>query len=154
MFGSAAPQELPLRTRPAASRRISAGLCQTFVPKTTLDHPISMRRYQVHEQLGGVKGLSQTRKEIANRGLGLVLDLVPNHVAPDHPWVTEHPERFVQGSRDDLAREPGGFIERDGRVLANGRDPYFPAWPDVVQLNAFSQDLRAAVVQTLRTIGD
>jgi len=25
----------------------------------------------------------------------LVLDLVPNHVAPDHPWVGEHPEYFV-----------------------------------------------------------
>jgi hypothetical protein len=39
-------------------------------------------------------------------------------------------------------------------VLANGRDPYFPAWPDVVQLNAFSADLRAAVIGTLRSIAD
>ena len=37
-------------------------------------------------------------------------------------------------------------------MLANGRDPYFPAWPDVVQLNAFSPDLRAAVVETLGAI--
>ena len=40
------------------------------------------------------------------------------------------------------------------RVLANGRDPYFPAWPDVVQLNAFSPDLRAAVIETLDAIAD
>ena len=40
------------------------------------------------------------------------------------------------------------------RVLANGRDPYFPAWPDVVQLNAFSPDLRGAVIDTLGSIAD
>ena len=34
-------------------------------------------------------------------------------------------------------------------MLAHGRDPYFPAWPDVVQLNAFAPDLRAAVAETL-----
>ncbi len=37
-------------------------------------------------------------------------------------------------------------------MLANGRDPYFPAWPDVVQLNAFSPDLRGAVIETLGSI--
>ena len=35
------------------------------------------------------------------RGLQLVLDFVPNHVAPDHPWVGEHPEYFIRGSADD-----------------------------------------------------
>jgi hypothetical protein len=39
-------------------------------------------------------------------------------------------------------------------VLANGRDPYFPAWPDVVQLNAFSANLRGAVIETLGRIAD
>jgi hypothetical protein len=41
-----------------------------------------------------------------------------------------------------------------GGVLANGRDPYFPAWPDVVQLNAFSPDLRTAVAETLGAIAE
>jgi hypothetical protein len=39
-------------------------------------------------------------------------------------------------------------------VLANGRDPYFPAWPDVVQLNALSPDLRGAVIDTLGSIAE
>src|SRR5262249_14495843 len=48
--------------------------------------------------------------------------------------------------------DPASFIRVGGHVLANGRDPYFPAWPDVVQLNAFSPDLRDAVVDTLGTL--
>jgi hypothetical protein len=39
-------------------------------------------------------------------------------------------------------------------VLAHGRDPYFPPWPDVVQLNAFSPAVRAATAQTLADIAD
>jgi hypothetical protein len=39
-------------------------------------------------------------------------------------------------------------------VLAHGRDPYFPPWPDVVQLDAFSPALRAATAQTLAGIAD
>ena len=39
-------------------------------------------------------------------------------------------------------------------MLAHGRDPYFPPWPDVVQLDAFSPALRAATAQTLAGIAD
>ena len=83
-----------------------------------------------------------------------MLDFVPNHVAPDHPWTVARPELFVQGTAADLAADPRSFIEVAGQVYALGRDPYFPAWPDVVQLNAFSAALRAAVVDTLRDIAD
>ncbi len=39
-------------------------------------------------------------------------------------------------------------------MLARGRDPYFPPWPDVVQLNAFSPALRQATFDTLSDIAD
>src|SRR5437773_485148 len=58
------------------------------------------------------------------------------------------------GSEDDLERDPASFVKVGDRVLANGRDPYFPAWPDVVQLNAFSADLRGAVVDTLGRVAE
>jgi hypothetical protein len=39
-----------------------------------------------------------------------------------------------------------------GGVFACGRDPFFPAWPDVLQLNAFDGGLRAAAAATLVSI--
>jgi hypothetical protein len=84
----------------------------------------------------------------------LVLDLVPNHVAPDHPWVRDHPEYFIQGSADDARNDPASFIEFGGKVFACGRDPYFPAWPDVLQLNAFNPGLRQAVIETISSIAE
>jgi hypothetical protein len=111
-----------------------------------------VRRYVVDKHLGGPEGLAVARQMLAQRGLHLILDFVANHVAPDHPWVFEHPEYFVQGTRGELAQAPGAFFEAGGTVIANGRDPYFPPWPDVAQLNVFSPSLRQAVIETLNSI--
>ncbi|MEV7736489.1 alpha-amylase [Streptomyces sp. NPDC088921] len=116
--------------------------------------PYCVRDYVVDASLGGPEGLAAARAQLAARGLRLLLDHVPNHVAPDHPWLTSSPDRLVRGTADDLARAPADFIEAGGQVYARGRDPYFPPWPDVVQLNAFSDALREATVDTLVSIGD
>lgn len=137
------------------------GLVRSFretLPDYTEDDvvgsPYCVRDYAADPSLGGPEGLATARAELAARGIALILDFVPNHVAPDHPWTTDHPERFVLGTEEDLERDPASFIRVGQRVLALGRDPNYPAWPDVVQLDAFSPDLREAVVATLRDIGD
>lgn len=111
-----------------------------------------VRDYVVDAQLGGTEGLAKARAELAARGLRLLLDFVPNHVAPDHAWVMEHPEFFVRGTPEDLTRAPHEFFEHAGNVIANGRDPYFAPWRDVAQLNAFDVGLRAAALETVKTI--
>lgn len=116
--------------------------------------PYCVRRYVVDERLGGPRGVESARNQLARRGLRLVLDYVPNHVAPDHPWTHAHPERFVQGTAEDAQRDPRAWMTVGSAVLAHGRDPYFPPWPDVVQLNAFSSGLRDATVDVLAAIGE
>lgn len=123
-----------------------------FTDRDNVGSPYCVRRYTVDPHLGGPEALAAARKKLADRGLSLILDFVPNHVAPDHPWVIEHPEYFIQGSADDLERDPSGFLTLAGGVFACGRDPYFPAWPDVLQLNAFDKGLRSAVIETLTDI--
>jgi hypothetical protein len=123
-----------------------------FSEQDNVGSPYCVRRYVVDAHLGGAKALAQARSKLAERGLRLILDYVPNHVAPDHPWVLEHPEYFIQAREQDLAEAPAAFIPLHGRVFACGRDPYFPAWPDVLQLNAFSPDLRVATSATLLDI--
>ncbi len=123
-----------------------------FRPEDNVGSPYCVRQYVVDEHLGGQKGLAIARQELANRGLKLILDFVPNHVAPDHPWVITHPEYFVQGNTDDARNDRASFVDTGGKVFACGRDPYFPAWQDVLQLNAFQPGLRQAVIETLSDI--
>lgn len=125
-----------------------------FRKEDNVGSPYCVRRYVVDRHLGGPQGLASARKELAKRGLDLLLDFVPNHVAPDHPWVTQHPEYFIQGTPDDLRADPASYKNVGGRVIACGRDPFFPAWPDVVQLNAFHPELRRAVIETLSDIAN
>jgi hypothetical protein len=115
--------------------------------------PYCVRRYDADARLGGRDALASARTELARRGVALVLDYVPNHVAPDHPWIEDRPDAFITGSSDDLHADPASYIDIGGRVVAMGRDPYFPAWPDVVQLNAFSPTMRAGTVDTLNDLG-
>src|SRR6516162_11087637 len=55
--------------------------------------------YAVSEALGGETGLAQFRERLARRGAKLMLDFVPNHTAPDHPWVRAHPDYYVRGDQ-------------------------------------------------------
>ena len=99
--------------------------------------PYCVHSYVVDEHLGGPEGLQAARRELANRGMAMILDFVPNHVARDHPWTRDHPEYFIH--------------EEDGSI-ACGRDPYFPPWTDTAQLNVFDAGLRAASIDTLKSI--
>ena len=95
--------------------------------------------YTVHTTLGGEAALVRLRERLRQRGLRLLLDFVPNHTGLDHPWVEEHPEYYLAGTELDLARMPLNYTwakrQHGDLLLAHGRDPYFPGWPDTLQLN-------------------
>jgi Alpha amylase, catalytic domain len=120
-----------------------------LVNADVLGSAYSIRRYKVAGRFGGKRGLAAARAALAERGLRLILDFVPNHVGPDHPWLTKYHEYFVHGSADDLASDSAAFLATGDAIVARGRDPYFPPWPDVVQLNAFAPELRKAAAKTL-----
>jgi len=116
----------------------------------------AIQNYTVHRNLGGYAALARLRKRLAKRGLKLMLDFVPNHMAPDHPWIKSHPEYFVAGTEDALAREPQNYIrvkrKKGNMILAYGRDPYFSGWPDTLQLDYSNPALQEAMINELLKI--
>jgi glycosidase len=104
--------------------------------------------YVVDEGLGGAAALAGFRARLAERGVRLMLDFVANHTALDHPWVRAHADFYRQGSEQDLAAAPQDYcrVETDqgARILAHGRDPNFPGWPDTLQLDYANPALQAA----------
>lgn len=118
--------------------------------------PFAVQDYSVHEEFGGDEALARIRERLKERGFKLLLDFVPNHTAPDHHWVREHPEYYIQGDGGDLEREPNNYCEVETEagklVLAHGRDPYFPGWADTLQLNYRHPGFRQAIHDELSRI--
>jgi glycosidase len=112
--------------------------------------------YTVHLALGGDAELARLRERLRTRGLRLMLDFVPNHMAPDHPWVEDHPDYFVAGTEADLARAPQNYTRikraRGDLILAYGRDPYFAGWPDTLQLDYSNPATQEAMIGELGKI--
>ncbi len=123
-----------------------------FTPVDMVGSPFCVRDYSIEEMLGGQEGILTARKELKARGMGLILDFVPNHLAPDHTWTRTHPEYFIHGTEDEMRGRPEDFIQINGWIFCRARDPYYPSWPDVVQVNAFSGEFRKACTKTLLTI--
>lgn len=112
--------------------------------------------YTVHKNLGGNAALARLRERLRKRGLKLMLDFVPNHMGLGHPWVSDHPDYFVQGTEQDRASAPQNYIRvkrRDGDLIfAYGRDPYFSGWPDTLQLNYANPATQEAMIGELTRI--
>ena len=114
--------------------------------------------YRVHAGVGGNAALARLRKRFMARGLKLMLDFVPNHTGLDHPWVEDHPEYYVSGTEEDLVNKPENYIRTKsgsgGRILAHGRDPYFPGWPDTLQLDYSTDATQDAMLRELLAVAD
>lgn len=126
------------------------------LPGWTMDDvpgsPYCISAYVPDHRMGGWDGLDAAREALHARGLGLIVDFVPNHTAFDHPWVLTHPDRYVLGEEDARRAHPDDFREVGGAFVACGRDPYFAPWRDVAQLNYFNPDTRAGMIDVLHEI--
>jgi hypothetical protein len=109
--------------------------------------------YTVHPNLGGDAALARLRERLRSRGLRLMLDFVPNHTGLDHPWVEDHPEYYIPGTESDQTKAPQNYTwakRKAGHLLlAHGRDPYFPGWPDTLQLNYGNPATQEAMIGEL-----
>jgi hypothetical protein len=109
--------------------------------------PYSIAAYEVAPDLGGDAGLAELRARLAKRGIAVILDFVPNHLGLDHAWIRDRPELFV----GQVVPFPESFAA-GGRFIAHGKDPYFPAWSDVAQLDYRKQATRTAMQDVLRAV--
>ncbi len=116
----------------------------------------AVTKYEVHTDLGGNAALDRLCDRIHAHGMKLLLDFVPNHTAPDHEWVSQHPEYYMHGTEAKLRNEPQNYIQMENssgpHIFAYGRDPYFDGWPDTIQLNYAEPSLQQTMIGELKKI--
>ena len=117
--------------------------------------PYAVDSYSISSYVGNLESLQALRNTLHQRGMRLMLDFVPNHFSADSHLIHTHPEHFLQGNNALLQRDPKTFYRPQNNpqnkelIFAHGRDPYFPAWTDSVQVNYFNPDARRFMTDTL-----
>ncbi len=113
-----------------------------YRPEDVVGSPYCVRDYEVDPRLGGRDRPGPRPRSAGPARTGPAPRLRPQP-RRTRPRVDEHePGALRPGHSQELEDDPGSFVAIEGSVLARGRDPFFPAWPDVVQLNAFAPALR------------
>jgi len=126
--------------------------------ESVIGSPFSITGYVPEPRIGTWGDIDAVRAKLHARGMRLILDFIPNHIGPDHPWITEHPDYLMQGTELDFQHHPSDFllIEPEGGkpyFIARGRDPYFAPWADTAQIDYYGQATRSALIDILKTVG-
>ena len=109
-----------------------------FSEADCIGSPYAITRYTCNSELGSEASLANFRSRLASRGIALMVDFVPNHMARDSPWI-DIPDLFIRG--------------RDGKV-ACGKDPYSGDWTDTAQLNYWSETCRVHMLKQLLDVAE
>lgn len=104
--------------------------------------PYAVDRYEPAEELGDWKDLEQLRKQLHQRDLRLILDFVPNHFHAESSLIQDHPYVFLKAEEAQIQADPSTFYRYKGKIWAHGRDPYFAAWQDTIQVDYFHNRAR------------
>ncbi len=106
--------------------------------KGSLGSPYAVRDYRaVNPAYGSAADFRALVQAVHGRGMKLILDWVPNHTAPEHAWVKEHPDYYIRNERG----EPS--VPRDDKGKLTD-------WTDVAQLDYKNPAVRRATINAMR----
>ena len=122
-------------------------------PGDVIGSPYCVRDYEVDERFGGRAALAHARAQLARARARADprLRAQPRRARP--PVGDRAPRVLHPRHRGGPGARPGAFLRVGDGIVARGRDPYFPPWPDVVQLNAFSPGCGARSPTLLVDVG-
>lgn len=117
--------------------------------------PYAIDTYTISPKLGTSKDLVNLKVQLNSIGLKLILDYIPNHFSADSILIETHPDIFLYTNEEYYQDDPHTFYKPENNksnVFAHGRDPFFPAWQDTIQVNYFSLTAREFMINTLMSL--
>lgn len=117
--------------------------------------PYSINRYELNPEITSQEELLEVKKILNDLGIGLILDFIPNHFSSDSEYVKSKPEIFLEGKEEFLISDPNTFYRPKlnlNKIFAHGRDPFFAAWTDTIQINYFNPKARQFMIDNLKKI--
>ncbi len=116
--------------------------------------PYAVEDYIVADYLGTSEDLRKVRDTLHQLEMGLILDFIPNHFNAHSELVNTNPEVFIEVDEDQAKEDPHTYYQSGTRYFAHGKDPYFPAWTDTVQVNYMEKDAHDFMCQRLMEVAE
>lgn len=117
--------------------------------------PYAINNYKINPIFASTDDFKKFKKLLNGLGLKLILDFIPNHFSADSELLETNPEIFLSADYEYYLDDPHTFynpFENDKKIFAHGRDPFFPAWQDTVQVNYFSSNARKFMTDVLMNL--
>ncbi len=114
--------------------------------------PYSIDEYMVNPELGTWEELLELKEYLNSIGIKLFLDFVSNHFSAASKYVSSHPEIFLKADEEFYNEDSFTFFKTEtdqNHIYAHGRDPFFPAWTDTIQVNFFNEEARRFMTDIL-----
>ncbi|MFA8343421.1 MAG: alpha-amylase family glycosyl hydrolase [Rhodothermaceae bacterium] len=114
----------------------------------------AINQYKINPLFGSEQDITKLKEILNNLGLKLILDFIPNHFNSLSVVVQSNPEIFLTSDEERFENDPITYFKVNGNnsVFAHGRDPFFPAWQDTIQINYYKQDARDFMLGQLTKI--
>lgn len=123
-----------------------------WTEEDVIGSPYAIDTYDVSYELGSIADIQNIKAELNRRDMKLILDYVPNHFSADSLLLRTHPDIFLYTNENYFNDDPHTFYKPHNEskyAFAHGRDPFFPAWQDTVQVNYFNVTARDFMSETL-----
>ncbi|MEW6196445.1 MAG: alpha-amylase family glycosyl hydrolase [Bacteroidota bacterium] len=117
--------------------------------------PFAIDTYNVNPELGDEESLLKLKSRLNKLGMKLILDFIPNHFSADTKLLREKPEIFLSADEQSFKADPHTYykpFENEEKYFAHGRDPFYPAWQDTVQINYCSKEAREYLVNIIKNL--
>jgi len=116
-----------------------------FKEEDVIGSPYSIDSYEINSAIGSEEDLLELKDYLNSLDIKLILDFVSNHFSAHSKIIESNPDLFLNASEDFYRRDSHTYFKSkfdENRIFAHGRDPFFPAWQDTVQLNFFNPDTK------------
>jgi glycosidase len=130
-----------------------------LVPGLTEDDidgsPFAIDAYEVDPCIGDDDQLDELRRKLNSFGMGLMLDFIPNHYGAHTHWIENNADYFLHVDEVTAkAHHPTFYQSNRGaeQYFAHGKDPYFAAWQDTIQVNYANPATRAWMADRLKSV--
>ena len=119
--------------------------------------PYSIDEYFINPALGSMDELIELKKYLNSIGIKLIVDFVSNHFSANSIYIKSNPEIFLEADEEFFNGDSFTFFKPfadSQKIYAHGRDPFFPAWTDTIQVNYFSPDARNFMTKILLRLAE